>query len=58
MQKVEEISKKQGFKEIMSDCDVSNTLAKKFHVKCGFKECGRIKNNRDDEDSYVFSMKI
>lgn len=42
----------------MSDTDVSNVLARNFHLKCGFKECGLIKKNRDDEDSYIFSMKI
>jgi ribosomal protein S18 acetylase RimI-like enzyme len=58
MQHAMTIAKKQGFKEIMSDCDVSNTSAKEFHLRCGFKECGLIKKNRDGEDSYVFSMKI
>jgi RimJ/RimL family protein N-acetyltransferase len=42
----------------MSDTDVSNLWAIKFHLKCGFKKCGSIKKNRDNEDSYVFSMKI
>jgi ribosomal protein S18 acetylase RimI-like enzyme len=58
MQRVIKIGKKQGFKEIISDADVSNKPAINFHMKCGFQKSGLIKNNWDNEDSYTFSMKI
>jgi len=58
MQEAIRIAKDQWFKEVMSDCDVSNKLAIIFHLKFGFKKCGHIKNNWDDEDSHVFSLKI
>ncbi len=58
LKKATEIAKKQGFKEIMSDCDASNKIAISFHLRNGFKKCGYIKNYWDNENSYVFSKKI
>jgi len=51
-------ARKEGFKEVVSDCDVSNKMAISFHLNNGFKKCGYIKNNWDNEDSFVFSKKI
>jgi len=53
-----EFAKKQGFRELISDCDVSNKVSIKYHLKNGFKKCGYIKNNWGKEDSYTFSKKI
>ncbi len=58
IEQIIKIAKKRGFKEIMSDCDVSNKMSIAFHLKIGFKKCGIIKKNWDNEDSYVFSKKI
>ena len=58
LEKTTEIAKKQSFKEIMSDCDVSNKIAISFHLRNGFKKCGYIKNYWDNDNSYVFSKKI
>ncbi len=58
IEQIIKIARKRGFKEIMSDCDVSNKMSIAFHLKIGFKKCGIIKNNWDNEDSYVFSRKI
>jgi len=53
-----EIGKKRGYKEVASDCDVSNKASINLHLKSGFKKCGYIKNNWGNESSYVFSMDI
>ena len=55
---MEEIAKKRGFKEIVSDTDFNNLKAISFHLKNGFKKVGVIKSNWDDIDSYVFSRKL
>lgn len=52
------IAKKQGYREVMSDCDTSNTVSVKFHKRLGFRQCGTIAKNWDDEDSVVFFKKI
>ena len=58
LQKILEIAKEQGFKEVVSDCDANNKVSYKWHIKNGFKEVGYIKNNWDAEDSYVFAIKL
>jgi len=58
LKKATKIAKEQGFKEIMSDCDVSNKVAISFHLRNGFKKCGYIKNYWDNDSSYFFSKKI
>lgn len=55
---MKKIAKKQGIREIMSDCDIDNEASIGFHLKNGFKKCGYIKNNWARKDSLVFSMKI
>ena len=55
---VERFAQRRDFKEIMSDCDISNKKSISFHLHNGFKKCGYIKQNWDDEDSYVFSKQI
>ena len=58
IKEISKIAKERGFLEIMSDCDISNKQSIHLHLKNGFEECGYIKNNWDNEDSYVFSKKI
>jgi RimJ/RimL family protein N-acetyltransferase len=55
---VTKLAKKQGFGDLLSDCDVSNKASIAFHRNNGFKKVGYIKNYWDDEDSYVFSKKL
>ncbi len=52
------IAKKQGYREVMSDCDTINKPSIAFHKRLGFRRCGRIIKNWDDDDSYVFLKKI
>jgi len=58
LEKATRIAEKQGFKEVISDCDISNKKSISFHLKNGFKKSGLIKKHWDNEDSYVFSKKI
>lgn len=58
IEKAIEIAKKNGQKEVISDCDVGNKASVFLHLKNGFKKCGYIKNNWGNENSYVFSRKI
>jgi len=58
IEKAIEIAKKNGHREIISDCDVGNKASVFFHLKNGFKKCGYIKNNWGSESSYVFSREI
>ncbi|MBI5135512.1 GNAT family N-acetyltransferase [Candidatus Uhrbacteria bacterium] len=52
------IAKRQGYREIMSDCDTINKPSIALHRRMGFGRCGRITKNWDNDDSYVFSKKI
>lgn len=58
VKKTIEIGKKGGYREVTSDCDVSNKASIRLHLKSGFKKCGYIENNWGNESSYVFSMDI
>lgn len=58
IEKALETAKENGYKEVVSDCDVSNKASICFHLKNGFKKCGYIRNNWGNESSYVFSKKI
>jgi ribosomal protein S18 acetylase RimI-like enzyme len=58
LQKILDIAREKGFKEVVSDCDANNKISYNWHIKNGFTECGYIKNNWDAEDSYVFVKKL
>ena len=52
------IGRERGFKEVVSDTDLSNKQSISFHLRNGFKKRGYIRKNWDNEDSVVFSRKI
>ena len=52
------MSREKGFKEVISDTDISNKRSIAFHLRNGFKKSGYIRKNWDNEDSVVFSKKI
>jgi phosphinothricin acetyltransferase len=52
------VAKRLGMKKVISDCDVGNKPAIRYHLKNGFKKCGYVEDYWDDEDSYVFSKEI
>lgn len=53
-----EIAREMGLKKVLSDCDVSNKVAYKYHLRNGFVKCGYIKRLWDGEDSYVLSKDL
>jgi ribosomal protein S18 acetylase RimI-like enzyme len=53
-----EIARSLNLKKILSDCDVDNKAAYKYHIKNGFERCGYIKRLWDDTDSFVFSIDL
>jgi ribosomal protein S18 acetylase RimI-like enzyme len=53
-----EIAKKLGFRKIISDCDVDNKVALKYHIRNGFKRCGYIKHLWGRTDSYILSRDL
>lgn len=58
LNKVIELSKEQGFEDILADCDIDNHASYQYLLKNGFKLCGNIKNYWDGVDSHVLSRKI
>ena len=54
MGKAVETARKRGFKIAISDCGVGNIVSREFHMKNGFRDCGYIKKEWRNEDSYVF----
>ncbi|MDE1865356.1 MAG: GNAT family N-acetyltransferase [Candidatus Micrarchaeota archaeon] len=53
-----EIAREMGLKKVLSDCDVDNKVAYKYHIKNGFVRCGYIKRLWDREDSFVLSKDL
>jgi ribosomal protein S18 acetylase RimI-like enzyme len=53
-----EIAREMGLKKVLSDCDVDNKVAYKYHLKNGFVKCGYIKRLWDEEDSFVLSKDL
>jgi ribosomal protein S18 acetylase RimI-like enzyme len=53
-----EIAREMGLKKVLSDCDVDNRVAYKYHIKNGFVRCGYIKRLWDEEDSFVLSKDL
>lgn len=58
MKRAMEIAKERGFKEVTSDCGVTNKISLKFHLADGFKKCGYIRHEWGKEDSHIFSRKL
>ena len=53
-----DIARRMGLRKVISDADVDNRIAQRYHLQNGFKRCGYIKNLWGRKDSVVFSKDL
>lgn len=53
-----EIARRMGLRKVISDCDVNNKVAYRYHMKNGFRKCGYIRHLFGNADSFVLSKNL